>query len=384
MITSLSTKDLRIMKRVKVLLLSLLLISGIASAQSPNKFSYQAIIRAIGGQALTNQSIGMRLSILQGSDNGTAVYVETHTANTNTQGLVTLQIGGGIVQSGSISQIDWANGPYFVKTETDPEGGSAYVITGTNPLLSVPYSLFSANGVEKGTNFGDMMFWDGSNWVKVPIGQENQILTVRGGKPSWTNNYGGSFGEVADIDGNTYKTVKIGSQTWMAEDLKVTRMQNGDPINSTFNFQEPALIINLTYSTFYNGWTLTDTRNVCPIGWGVPSASDYDTLISYLGDNAGIKLKTEGFTDWIGENQGNGLIGGNGTNESGFSAKGLGWYLQTSNVTSRGNYGFWGSSTAGTQLPNSIKGLFLGDTSFGASVSDFPKTTGIKIRCIKQ
>ena len=145
----------------------LLLISGIASAQSPNKFSYQAIIRAIGGQALTNQSIGMRLSILQGSDNGTAVYVETHTANTNTQGLVTLQIGGGTIQSGSIAQIDWANGPYFVKTETDPEGGSAYAISGTSPLLSVPYSLFSANGMEKGTQAGQMMYWNGSDWILI-------------------------------------------------------------------------------------------------------------------------------------------------------------------------------------------------------------------------
>ena len=99
MIISLRTKHLSIMNRGMVFLMWLLLITGIASAQSPNKFSYQAIIRAIGGQALTNQPIGMRLSILQGSDNGNAVYVETHTANTNTQGLVTLQIGGGIVQA---------------------------------------------------------------------------------------------------------------------------------------------------------------------------------------------------------------------------------------------------------------------------------------------
>ena len=103
----------------------LLLISGMSVGQSPTKFSYQAIIRAVGGQALTNQPIGMRLSILQGSDNGNAVYAETHTATTNAQGLVTFQVGGGYVQSGSISQIDWANGPYFIKTETDPDGGNS-------------------------------------------------------------------------------------------------------------------------------------------------------------------------------------------------------------------------------------------------------------------
>lgn len=74
------------------MLLFLLLTSGAASAQSPAKFSYQSIIRAVGGQALSNQPIGMRLTILQGSDNGTAVFVETHTATTNGQGLVMLQI----------------------------------------------------------------------------------------------------------------------------------------------------------------------------------------------------------------------------------------------------------------------------------------------------
>ncbi len=185
MITSLATKHLSIMNRGKFFLMWLLLISGMSVGQSPTKFSYQAIIRAVGGQALTNQPIGMRLSILQGSDNGNAVYVETHTATTNAQGLATLQIGGGIVQSGSIAQIDWANGPYFVKTETDPEGGSAYAISGTSPLLSVPYSLFSANGMEKGTQAGQMMYWNGSDWILIAPGSTGQTLTMCNGVPTW-------------------------------------------------------------------------------------------------------------------------------------------------------------------------------------------------------
>jgi uncharacterized protein (TIGR02145 family) len=124
-----------------------LITSGIVCAQTiPPKFSYQSIIRNPAGQALQNQSIGMRLSILQGSESGTAVYVETHSATTNTSGLVTLQVGGGTVVSGSIAGINWANGPYFIKTETDPEGGSNYSISGTSELLSVPFALYSANG----------------------------------------------------------------------------------------------------------------------------------------------------------------------------------------------------------------------------------------------
>ena len=116
------------------------------TAQSPQNFSYQSIIRNPGGQALSNQPVAMKISLLQGSETGAVVYSETHTATTNGSGLVTLQVGGGTVVSGSMSSIDWSAGPYFIKTETDPEGGTNYSITGTSQLLSVPYALFSANG----------------------------------------------------------------------------------------------------------------------------------------------------------------------------------------------------------------------------------------------
>ncbi len=75
------------------------------------------------------------------------MYVETHSAATNASGLVTLQVGGGSVVSGTMAGIDWAAGPYFIKTETEyTESGTAYSITGTSQLLSVPYALYSANG----------------------------------------------------------------------------------------------------------------------------------------------------------------------------------------------------------------------------------------------
>jgi uncharacterized protein (TIGR02145 family) len=125
----------------------LLLTSGIVCAQTiPQKFSYQAVIRDGANQVLNNQSVGVRLSILQGSESGTAVYAETHTGSTNANGLISLQVGGGTLVSGSMSSIDWAAGPYYIKTETDPEGGTNYSISGTSQLLSVPFALYSANG----------------------------------------------------------------------------------------------------------------------------------------------------------------------------------------------------------------------------------------------
>jgi uncharacterized protein (TIGR02145 family) len=136
----------QIFRKFILLNFCLLTFNFLLQAQPPLRFSYQSIIRNPAGQALQNQSVGIRLSILQSNETGTAVYVETHSATTNASGLVTLQVGGGTVVSGTIAGINWANGPYFIKTETDPEGGSNYSISGTSQLLSVPFALYSANG----------------------------------------------------------------------------------------------------------------------------------------------------------------------------------------------------------------------------------------------
>ncbi len=128
------------MKRIFTILLAVLLTAGVF-AQSPEKMSYQAVIRNSSNTLLTNTAVGMKISIIQGSAGGTPVYVETQTPTTNANGLVSIEIGNGIIQSGNFSNIDWSNGTYFIKTETDPTGGNTYTITGTSQLLSVPYAL---------------------------------------------------------------------------------------------------------------------------------------------------------------------------------------------------------------------------------------------------
>ncbi len=112
-----------------------------AYADAPQKFSYQAVIRDADGELVTNGSIGMQVSILKGSADGSAVYVETHQPATNDNGLVSLKIGEGTVISGSKEEINWAEGPYFIHTETDLQGGSNYTLAHTSELLSVPYAL---------------------------------------------------------------------------------------------------------------------------------------------------------------------------------------------------------------------------------------------------
>lgn len=110
-------------------------------AQSPEKMSYQAVVRDGSNNLVTSSAVGMQISILQGSPSGTAMYVETQTPTTNANGLVSIEIGAGTVVSGDFTTINWANGPYFIKTETDPAGGISYTITGISQLLSVPYAL---------------------------------------------------------------------------------------------------------------------------------------------------------------------------------------------------------------------------------------------------
>jgi hypothetical protein len=122
-----------------------LLLTATAWAQAPNRMSYQAVIRNSSNTLVTNQAVGMRISILQGSPTGTIVYSEIYNPNplTNANGLVSIEIGAGIPVTGTFASINWANGPYFIQTETDPTGGTTYTITGTSQLLSVPYALYA-------------------------------------------------------------------------------------------------------------------------------------------------------------------------------------------------------------------------------------------------
>ena len=132
------------MKRILITLTLFFSMLAVAFAQAPQKFTYQAVVRN-ESNTLVRGNVGVRITILQGGANGTMVYQETHTTVTNANGLMTLEIGGGTVVNGDFATIDWADGPYFLKTETDPTGGTNYTIEGTQQLLSVPYALYAGH-----------------------------------------------------------------------------------------------------------------------------------------------------------------------------------------------------------------------------------------------
>ena len=128
------------MKNSYSILIALFIVAT-TFAQAPEQMSYQAILRNATGNLVTNQQVGMQISILQTTATGTAVYVETQTPTTNANGLVSIAIGAGTTVNGTFATIDWSADSYFIKTETDPTGGTSYTITGTSQLLSVPYAL---------------------------------------------------------------------------------------------------------------------------------------------------------------------------------------------------------------------------------------------------
>jgi uncharacterized protein (TIGR02145 family) len=258
------------MKRLFTLLMVFVFTIG-AFSQAPEKMSYQAVVRNASGELIKSSSVGIQISILQGSETGTAVYVETQTKTTNSNGLVTLEIGSGAPVTGTFAGIDWSFGSYFIKTETDPIGGTGYTITGTSQLLSVPYALYA----ETAGN------------VDALQSQINMLKNSLAGE-----------GIVKDYENNVYNSMKIGTQTWMAENLKTTKYNDGTAIpNITDNtawtalttpaycwYSNDATANKNKYGALYNWYTVI-TGKLCPTGWHVPSDAEWTTLTDYLTNN---------------------------------------------------------------------------------------------------
>jgi uncharacterized protein (TIGR02145 family) len=198
----------------------------------------------------------------------------------------------------------------------------------------------------------------------------------------------GTGGNVIDMDGNVYPTVKIGNQEWMAENLRVTHYRNGDGIH---NFTSAIAWLlpsggaycwygnlpdtyKLTYGALYNWWAVTDSRNICPNGWHVPSDAEWVTLVTYLGGEyvAGGKMKAGVL--WVSPN-------GGATNSTGFSARPGGLRGANAAFSGAGNHGYWWSSTE--HSPDNGLGRHL-DYQYAQMFYDYyPKTYGYSVRCMR-
>ncbi len=205
-------------------------------AQVPHKVSYQMVVRNASGQLVKELPVGVRLSILQDSAQGSAVYVETHTIQSNKNGLVSLEVGAGTYTGSTFAEIVWADGPYFLKIETDPAGGSAYAFNGISEILSVPYALHSRTAesytgtlnetdpsVPIGLTTGEMQIWNGTSWISLAPGSNGSVLTISNGAPKWINPNG--INEV--INPATGKT-------WMDRNLGASRAASGSTVITSY------------------------------------------------------------------------------------------------------------------------------------------------------
>ena len=198
---------------IKSFLFSILLLITdyqlIAQSQgAPESMNYQAVIRDGSGNIVANQSVGIRIDILQGSATGTSVYQETFTPTTNAYGSIAIQIGSGTVISGTFSTIDWGAYSYYVETAVDIAGGTNYSEISTTQFVSVPYALYAKNagldsaaiqgmidasgGSSSGNEVKSFAFPEGLNGSPIIFDLSSGDYTVPSGKRIYVLNLKGA------------------------------------------------------------------------------------------------------------------------------------------------------------------------------------------------
>lgn len=176
------------MKRSTLLLL---VFFGLTTgwSQAPYQFNFQAVARNLAGNPMTNTTVDFRLSIVQGSPEGTLAFIETQSTQTNNFGLANLLVGTGTTELGELAAIDWMAGPYFLRIELADNDGN-YLLVGSSPLMSVPYALHAKTSEQAGP--------------QGPPGEQ------------------GPQGQPAELPaGNTGETLRHNGVTWEASDVLV-------------------------------------------------------------------------------------------------------------------------------------------------------------------
>jgi hypothetical protein len=310
----------------KSILFLVLLQSLLIFAQAPQKMTYQSVVRNSANVLLANQAVGVRISILEGTASGDAVYSETHTVTTNANGLFTLEAGGGTPTEGVFADIFWGNGSHYIKSEIDPTGGTNYTLSATKELLSVPYALYAVNG--------------------ITTAQADAITALQ-----------------AQITSLLPTTVLVGTQTWKAKNLNVTTYRNGDVIPEVQDGTEWTSLTtgawchynndpanDAIYGKLYNWYAVNDPRGLAPSGFHVPTDAELNAVTN-MKDSAGFA----------------GLPGGNRYSNGEFN------FI--------GSYSIWWSSSEydATYAWNRRLNYDLGDAYSEA----WGKRQGFSVRCVK-
>ena len=270
---------------MKILLLTLLLLLTFTAlmAQAPQRISYQSIIRDANNVVVASSAVSVKISLLQGTSTGPAVYVETHGITTNANGLVSLNIGEGTAITGTFAGIDWSNGPYLIQTATDPTGGTDYSIIGTAPLNSVPYALNAANASVATTLAGTLAIASGGTGAttataaRASLGLENVDNTTDLLKPVSTAVQAALSTKVDKVNGKELSTNDY-STAEKAKLTAITGSNTGDQVNIAGN---AATATKLQATVTINGIAFDGSSNVT-----IPATG----AVPYTGATQGLNL----------------------------------------------------------------------------------------------
>jgi uncharacterized protein (TIGR02145 family) len=368
-------------------------------AQAPALIPYQAIARNAAGEPLASSTLNARFTIHDGTATGTSMWQELQTVSTSALGLFTAQLGSSV----PLTSVNWANGAKFMQVELNL--GNGFVDIGTQQLLSVPYALYAGESPDEQqlsvSDIGDTLFLENGGFVIIPgiSAANNGGGTTTGsslhscGTPN-IHNPDLTYGTMTDQQGNVYKTIVIGTQEWMAENLNTSIYRNGDPIPTNLDdatwssttsgawayFNNDASYA-CPYGKLYNWYTCVDARQLCPTGWHVPTDAEWTVLTNYLGGEsiAGGKMKTTGTIEaatglWYNPNA-------EATNSSGFSGAPGGFRFDYGAYNFIGYFGNWWSSSEDDT--SYARGWYL-DYSFGFAYSYIgDKQEGFSVRCLR-
>lgn len=197
----------------------------------------------------------------------------------------------------------------------------------------------------------------------------------------------GGTGSVTDIDGNVYPTVQIGSQTWMAENLKVTHYRDGSPIATVSDsaswisltkgaycwYNNDSVTYSNVYGALYNWYAVTDSRHLCPSGWHVPTDAGWKTLTNLLGGDSVAATQMKSSTGWD--------FNGNGTNASGFNGLPGGARSNNGRYLGMGWFEPWWSITEYTDTHALLLSIYCCNSKVDRS--PYNKQDGLSVRCVK-
>lgn len=393
-------------------LIALIVLTTI-TAQAPQGFNYQATVRNAAGDLIVNQNVYFKFNVMLNSQTSVPVFTETHYVPTDDVGQVNLIIGQGTATTGTFSTINWGNGNYYLGIELNT--GSGYVAMGTTQLLSVPYALYANSSGNAQAPTPDL-----ATVLAVNNGANNSqiknLADPTDAQDAVTKVYTDAINTQLQTQITALQSqitalqnaiiaplpnVTIGTQIWSTTNLDVTTYRDGTPIpqvtdptawagltTGAWCYYANNTANGTTYGKLYNWHAVrgihdndpnTPNKILAPLGWHVPSNSEWNTLINYLDPNAnggiatpnlaGDKMKSTGTTLWTSPNTG-------ATNSSGFTGFPGGLRNYDGTFLSIGNVGgWWCSDDAWTRDINYNSG--------SAYLNTYGQEVGFSVRCVK-